>query len=245
MNVISSGVAWDIWLIFLVLGVVVPWRGRLRMRELLAKPEVGSGERIRLYLSTIAFQWVAVGVVAWRATAHGLRWRDLGIVPPNPTTIIAAVAGAGVFGTLQWFNLRRLRRAKAARVHPLRNLARAIMPQSRRELIVFFGLAVTAGVCEEFLYRGFAVAVFARLGLHASAVVAVSSALFGLAHLYQGRGGLVGTMILGIAFGTMRVTYGSLVPVVLWHTAVDVVAGLAGPRYLLPGNTPRQLVSYV
>src|SRR5258708_13693078 len=61
---------WDIWLIFFALGVILPWRGRMRMKKLLAVPHVSSTERLALYASTIAFQWVAVAVVAWRAWAH-------------------------------------------------------------------------------------------------------------------------------------------------------------------------------
>jgi hypothetical protein len=42
----------------------------------------------------------------------------------------------------------------------------------------------------------------------------------------------MGTALLGALFGTARIVYHSLVPVVLWHSAVDLVAGVAGPRYL-------------
>ena len=58
---------WDFWVIFTVLAVVLPWRGRARMKKLLAMPHVSSMERLVLYASTIAFQWVAVAVVGWRA----------------------------------------------------------------------------------------------------------------------------------------------------------------------------------
>jgi len=37
------------------------------MKKLLAMPHVSSMERLALYASTIAFQWFAVAVVAWRA----------------------------------------------------------------------------------------------------------------------------------------------------------------------------------
>ncbi len=75
---------WDIWLIFFLLGVIVPWRGRYRLRELLAKPFVGERERISLYASTIAFQWLAAGVAAWRAWAHGFSATRLGLSTQSP-----------------------------------------------------------------------------------------------------------------------------------------------------------------
>jgi membrane protease YdiL (CAAX protease family) len=68
--------------------------------------------------------------------------------------------------------------------------------------------------------------------------VVISSILFGLAHIYQGRGGTAATMLLGALFGLARIVYHSLIPVVLWHSAVDLVAGLAGPRYLIGSLAP-------
>jgi membrane protease YdiL (CAAX protease family) len=224
---------WDIWLIFMVLGVVVPWRGRVRLRAILAKPRVEPSERIALYVSTIAFQWVAAGVAAWRAWARGFTASQLGLVLNDRWQIVAAaLLGAGVLATLQWFNLRRMGRVKTKAPAALRVLAERILPQSLMESFPFFSLAVTAGLCEEFLYRGFALAAFTRAGLPTWTAVCVSSILFGLAHLYQGRGGLVRTVILGIFFGIARIAYDSLVPVIAWHIAVDVAAGVAGPRYL-------------
>jgi membrane protease YdiL (CAAX protease family) len=225
---------WDIWLIFFVLGVVVPWRGRYRLRELLAKPSVSSAERISLYASTMAFQWIAVAFVAWRAWAHGFGAAQLGLSTPRASTpIAAAIAGSGIVATLQWFNLRRIGRMPEKARERLQALAERILPQSPRERVPFFALAVTAGICEEFLYRGFAMAALAGAGLPSWSVVVISAVLFGAAHLYQGRGGLVGTILLGLIFGVARVAFDSLIPVMAWHTAVDIVAGVAAPRYLI------------
>jgi membrane protease YdiL (CAAX protease family) len=230
---------WDILLIFFVLGVIVPWRGRARMRHILAKPRVESAERLSLYASTIAFQWVAVAVAGWRAWAHGFTAVELGLAVSGWATIaILSVLGTGSIVALQWLNLRRMGRSRSPLRAPLKAIAERILPQTRRELIPFFALAVTAGVCEEFLYRGFAMAVFFRWGLPAWIAVLASSLLFGLAHLYQGRGGLAATTILGLLFGATRVAFASLVPVMFWHTGVDMVAGIAGPKYLT-SNTDR------
>ena len=226
---------WDFWLIFLALGVLLPWRGRVRMKKLLAMPHVSSTERLVLYASTIAFQWLAVAIVGWRVWAHGYTAAQLGLLfHDRITLLIVAFAGAAVIATLQWLNLRRVgRRVPLKSRGALQAIAERILPQSTIELLPYLALAITAGLCEEFLYRGFAMAVFARAGLPAWLVVLASSALFGLAHSYQGRGGMVMTFLVGLLLGWSRLAYASLVPPILWHTAVDVVAGTAGPRYLL------------
>ncbi len=225
---------WDILLIFFVLGVIVPWRGRAKLQHLLAKPRVEPAERISLYCSTIAFQWLATAVAAWRAWTHGFTARQLGLAMPERLTVtVIAVLGAAVIVTLQWLNLRRMGRSASPLRRPLQALAERILPQSTMELIPFFALSITAGLCEEFLYRGFAMAALSRTGLPVGVVILVSSVIFGLAHLYQGRAGLVSTMVLGILFGVSRAALGSLVPAILWHMGVDLVAGMAGPRYLI------------
>jgi membrane protease YdiL (CAAX protease family) len=225
---------WDIWLIFFLLGVIVPWRGRYRLRELLARPFVGERERISLYASTIAFQWLAAGVAAWRAWAHGFSAIQLGLSTRNLwMPIAAAVAGGGILAALQWLNLRRMGRMPEKTRARLQALAERILPRSVRERVPFFALAVTAGICEEFLYRGFVMAALTRSGLPLWTTVVISSLLFGIAHLYQGRSGLLGTTLLGLIFGIARVGFNSLTPVIAWHAAVDVVAGIAGSRYLI------------
>jgi membrane protease YdiL (CAAX protease family) len=235
---------WDILLIFFVLGVVVPWRGRKRLQQLLAKPRVESAERLSLYWSTIAFQWIAVLVVAWRAWAHELTTRQLGLVMPGRLRLVViTVCGAMVIVTLQWLNLRRMGRSTSPLRGPIQALAQRILPQATTELIPFLALAVTAGLCEEFLYRGFAMAVISRTGLPSGVVILLSSILFGLAHLYQGRAGFVSTMVLGFLFGISRAASGSLLPAVVWHAGVDVVAGIAGPRYLLANKSVTSDVS--
>ena len=226
---------WDIWLIFLVLGVVLPWRGRARMKKLLAMPRISTVERLSLYASTIAFQWLAVAVVAWRAWAHGFTASQFGLIVPDRSKIlIAAVVGTATIASLQWLNLRRMGRIPVEARGSLQAIAERILPQSTVELFPYLALAMTAGLCEEFLYRGFAMAVLLHVGLPAWAVVLLSSVLFGLAHSYQGRGGIVMTLLIGLILGTSRLAYGSLVPAIFWHSGVDVVAGTAGPRYLTP-----------
>ena len=232
---------WDFWLIFFALGVLLPWRGRARMKKLLAMPHVSVMERLVLYASTIAFQWLAVAIVGWRVWARGYTAQQLGLTFPNRTTLlIAGILGALVIGTLQWLNLRRVGRIPPESRGPLQAIAERILPQTSLDLPPYLALAITAGICEEFLYRGFAMAALAHAGLSAWLVILISSTLFGLAHSYQGRGGIVMTFIVGLVLGASRLAYNSLVPAVFWHSAIDTVAGTAGRRYLKRSATEPQ-----
>src|SRR5215467_2234787 len=226
---------WDFWLIFFVLGVLLPWRGRARMKKLLAVPHVSTMERLVLYASTIAIQWLLAAVAGWRVWARGYTSQQLGLVyHDRARLIIVGLVGAAIIATLQWLNLRRVSRIPVESRGPLQAIAERILPQSTVELPPYFALAITAGLCEEFVYRGFAMAALSHSGLNAWLVVLVSSVLFGLAHSYQGRGGMVMTFVVGLVLGASRLTYNSLVPAIFWHSAIDIVAGVAGIFYLRP-----------
>lgn len=226
---------WDFWLVFFVLSVLLPWRGRARMKKLLAMPHFGSTDRLVLYASTIAFQWLAAALVGWRVWVHGYTAQQLGLVFHGRTRLlIAGLVGGAVIGSLQWLNLRRVGRIPVKSRGRLQAVAERVLPQSAVELLPYLALAITAGLCEEFLYRGFAMAALSSAGLKAWLVVLVSSLLFGLAHSYQGSGGMIMTFVVGLVLGVSRIKYNSLVPAILWHSAVDVVAGVAGSRYLRP-----------
>jgi membrane protease YdiL (CAAX protease family) len=226
---------WDFWLIFFFLGIVVPWRGAVRLKKLLALPSVSTKEKLVLYGSTIAGQWVITGFVAWRALARGLSSSSLGLANyGGPSTILGSLALAAIAGALHWLNLRRVGKSPGKDPELMRSLACRIFPVNSVELLPYCALAVTAGVCEEFLYRGFAMGVLSRVGFPAWAVVILTAALFGLAHAYQGRSGILGTFVMGILFGVVRLAYDTLVPVMMMHAIVDLVAGIAGPHYFLP-----------
>jgi uncharacterized protein len=232
------GMPWDFWLIFLFLSVVIPWRGYTRLKKLLALPSVEIKEKLALYAVTIAFQWILVGVIVWRALVRGLTIQDLGLASQSWVGILATgLFGAILIGGLQWLNLRRIGKMDGETPELLRKLANRLLPVNLLEYLPYSALAITAGVCEEFVYRGFAIAVLSKAGLPLWLVVIVSSVLFGLAHAYQGRGGIVSTGIFGVLLALGRLGFGSLVPVMMWHAGLDLAAGIAAPRYLLKQTT--------
>jgi membrane protease YdiL (CAAX protease family) len=225
---------WDFWLIFLVLGILLPWRGHQRARALMALPEVTSRNRIKLYVATILFQWMLTVLVAWRALDRGLSWHDLGVESAWDFSLLTATAGGALLIAVgHWANVRRMAHSEHPNVVRLRALGARLFPRSAAEVALYAALALTAGLCEEFLFRGFVMAALFRAGLAAWAVVLLSSAMFGVAHLYQGKGGAAGTGILGTIFALVRLLYQNLLPPVVWHAVLDVVAGIAGTRYLV------------
>ena len=235
---------WDFLLILIVLGTVVPWRGAVRIKRIFAKPTLSGSERISLYASTIAMQWLLVAVVGWRAFARGLTAQDLGLtVPAFWRAALIAVAVTALLCLNQWASLRRIASLPYEQRGFVFQFTEKIMPRSGRESLVFSALACTAGLSEEFIYRGFLLAVFFRaffnsglptLSSSFSTIIAVllSSAVFAIGHLYQGWRGVVTTFVAGLLFAGIRIWSHSLFPPMTAHIAVDLMAGLYAPRLL-------------
>jgi membrane protease YdiL (CAAX protease family) len=224
-----SSLPWDFWLILLVLATAVPWRGAVRVRMLLARPQLSSAERISLYGSTIGFQWLAAGIIVWRAGARGLTPAALGLSSGRPALaiILGAVMAAGL-ASMQIVSLRQLSRLPLEKRGHLYQVAARLMPQTLTEALVFVALVGTVSLCEELMFRGFAFAAFKQLSGSTAFAVIGSSALFALGHLYQGRRGVANTFALGLLFAGARSWSASLLPPIMSHLAVDLVAGLVG-----------------
>jgi membrane protease YdiL (CAAX protease family) len=233
-------IPWDFVVILLLLAIAIPWRGVARMKSLLRKPELTTADRLSLYGSTILFQWLIVAVVVWRCVARGVEVQELGITTDDPWRLAwSSIALTGVFCASQLIGLRNITRLPPEQRGPSFAITEKIMPRNSVETLVFAALACTAGISEEFLYRGFVFVAFVRMivnyGAPFATAAVLSSAMFALAHLYQGRRGVITTFVVGIVFAFIRIWTGSLVPVVLAHIAIDVIAGLSVSRFLRKG----------
>jgi membrane protease YdiL (CAAX protease family) len=224
-------IPWDFFLILIVLGTLVAWRGAVRVKHLLGQPAPGAAERLSLYGSTIVYQWFIVAVVAWRAFSRKLGLAEVGLTVSDPgRTAWIAVVLTALLCANQWASLRRMTRVPDSQRGLLFRISERIMPRTSAETIAFAALACTAGLSEEFLYRGFVFTVFAHMfagsAVSIMAAAVLSSAWFAIAHLYQGRRGLITTFIVGILFSVVRIWSGSLIPSMAAHAGMDLIAGI-------------------
>ena len=238
-----STIPWDFILILIVLGVLVPWRGAVRVKRLLAQDALTTSQRLSLYASTIAFQWLLVAVIFWRSLSRHLSPNELGLaVAGVGQTLAVALVVTALLCVNQWAGVRKIARLLPGQRGFLFQFTQKIMPQTSTESFAFFALACTAGLSEEFVYRGFVLAVFSRAFADAAFpaffAAVVTSAWFAMAHLYQGRRGIITTFVVGLLFCAVRIWSGNIVPAIAGHIGVDLVAGLYGPRVLRGRHGP-------
>jgi len=231
---LPSTLPWDFILILIVLAIVVPWRGAVRIRALMRRESLTSVDRIALYASTIAFQWLATAIILWRATARGYRLSDLGLALPSPwLTVIVGVALSALITVNQAASIRRLASLPSQKQGFMRALTIKLMPQNAPERLAFFALVTTVALCEETIYRGFIQRLFLNVSNGSIAIAILGAAVFfALAHLYQGRRGLIVTFFAGAIFSAVRAWTGSLIPTMVAHFVADLSVGLLAPKLL-------------
>ncbi|MFC9054585.1 CPBP family intramembrane glutamic endopeptidase [Streptomyces violaceoruber] len=84
--------------------------------------------------------------------------------------------------------------------------------------------AVQNSVLEEVIVVGYLLRRLDQLGWGAGASLAASSVLRGSYHLYQGIGGFVGNMVMGVVFVHLYRRWGRVGPLVVAHSLLDIGA---------------------
>lgn len=195
-----------------------------RLRRAAAAGVVGARERG--YVLTMLTSWglTACVLALWLAFGRPFGYLRLGIGNPLRAGIGLALAGAYV--VIAWIQRRAVLRQPDAAEIVRRQLgpADALMPHTPRENRLFRMLAITAGICEEVLYRGF-VMWYLAISITIIPAALVSSILFGFAHIYIGIPHVIRTVIVGAVFAVVVLSTGSLWPAVVLHAAIDLFSG--------------------
>lgn len=215
-----------LYLLLLVVGL--PLYSAWSWRRWLARLAAGHRpRRLRLYLGSMAQLWLVFGILA------GCWWwlgRDadvLGFSAPGGTGFwLGAVLVALATGAFlqSW---RGMARADAEQRRGYRRQLAELghmMPRDGREYAAFVALSVTAGVVEETIFRGWLL-WYLQAWMPLTAAVLVSSAAFGLAHLYQGPAGILKTGVVGLLMALLYILSGSLWLPIVAHAMVDVLQG--------------------
>lgn len=97
-------------------------------------------------------------------------------------------------------------------------------PATRRERHWWVLVCITAGFCEETLFRGFMLHYLhaSPWTLNLTGALVISSLIFGLGHLYGGVGGVVGSAVAGFLFGLLFMISGNLLLPIILHALIDL-----------------------
>ena len=229
MTHLSAAVA---LLLVLFLLIVMPLWGWLEMRRL--KREKTGIALARTYVTTIVVMWL-IALLCARLAPPSVLWRSpIGLAHEMR---LDTAPSAVIVGTLMVLLVALMMPVIVASFRPgsldsqLAQI-RFMLPETIAHRWLFALLCITAGVCEEWIYRGFLLHLFVTElpGANGWLIVLAAAVMFGVAHTYQGRSGGVLTGLLGFVFALLYISSGSLLLSIIMHALLDLRLLLVLPR---------------
>jgi uncharacterized protein len=199
--------------------------------------------RVReMAVDIIGVQWAltAALLLLFRYEARPLS--SIALSPVVGWRWIVAIVPNAALAYITWRNgvvLRRSAKARAsvrARIEGAGELS-LLLPRTTGQVVLFIAVSITAGICEELLFRGFVWHALAAWMGPWLAVIPTSLA-FGLGHAYQGRTGVLKTGIVGVVMTAMVVLTGSLIPAMVLHALIDLQGMVAWTGARQEPSTP-------
>jgi len=214
-------------LVALFLGVAVS--GALFQRH--ARSEPGMLQQhpqvVPLYLSLMAMEW-GLFVWVWRGGLRrtgtklseliGGRWASVKDVLVDGGLALG-LWGGWTLVEMAWN--RWLGPGHAASIQTL-------LPQRALEILLWIGVSISAGFCEELVFRGYFQKQFETLTHSRWIALFLQAVLFGVAHGYQGIEACVKIACFGALYGLLAVRRGSLRPGMMAHAGSDILSGIFG-----------------
>jgi len=187
----------------------------------------------RFWVVTIALHWASVGVIALVLSRAGYGLDAVGLTLPSGPLLWGTV----VFGVISVATY-------VLTVFPtdpvsvddldLEPHQTGQLPGSTHERALYLFSTVTAGFCEELVYRGFAIAALLGLGLPLWAAVLGATVSFvgvhGLANLNPAYAAYFG--VFGLVFAGGYLLAGTLLPVMVLHGGYNALAVAVSTRRL-------------
>ncbi|MEJ2538523.1 MAG: CPBP family intramembrane metalloprotease [Gemmatimonadota bacterium] len=206
--------------------------------------DAGPDPRARLFRDTIVSLWAAalLTVFGWLQAGGDLRSLGFVLLPGWGSWAAWAVAVLGsAFLVQQW---RMVGRSESARDRYAIQVDQAtgfdwVRPTTAREYRLFKAMALTAGITEEVVFRGFLIGALS-LWIHPWLAAGLALVIFVGAHVYQGITGMVRILPVSVVLTVLFMVSGSVLPGILLHATVDLAAGaimwaLRDRRGLSPG----------
>jgi len=195
--------------------------------------------------------WSGWMAVLWTLTGAGIAlwwfedrpWADLRFGLPYGWRFALAIVVVTALAAMQAGSIRKIARLpedRRVRFGSRQDELAPMLPHTRREFGGFVALSLTAGFCEEFIFRGYLIWAFqASLGLWGAATF--SSVVFGLAHVYQGARGVLASGVVGALLAALVLLTRSLWPAIVAHALLDIGHGwIAWLVLRRTGNRPVQ-----
>lgn len=186
------------------------------------------------YSLTIAYEWTLAGLAIWGIHMRKVPLRQLlGEYRPGVRAwlndFVVALAYWAVAILVLAIIGNVLVKLSGSHINPekIGDVTQKLTPVTGVEIILFLVLSISAGICEELVFRGYLQQQFARLGRHVWVGVVLSALVFGGAHGYEGVAGVLLICVYGAMFGVLALMRRGLRAGMIAHAWHDSISGLA------------------
>ena len=191
--------------------------------------------RVFGYLITMGVEWLIVAFIALGARWGGASLRVLsGSFAPTWRSVLRDLGIALAYLLVAQIVLGITTATLSHFIHSNPNkILENMIPHTGLELAVYLLLALTAGICEEMIFRGYLQRQFSAWTGSATAAIVLQGVIFGAAHAYQGPSMIIVIAVFGCMFGLLTWWRKSLRPGMMAHFIQDAVGGLALAKFAL------------
>ena len=198
---------------------------------------VPSSARLREFRITIIKLWLLAAIAAFIWLHAGRRWEAIGMRPVMGWRLWGSAVLALALIALNAYQIVTITKSEKAR-RAARNSEsiksmEEILPRNDNELRWFLLMSMTAGFCEELIFRGYLIHVLAPLVTWWGAA-ALALIPFGILHGYQGKSGIIKTTIVGAFLTLVVAATHSLIPAMVLHALIDIGGGMVTFAILKP-----------
>ncbi len=102
------------------------------------------------------------------------------------------------------------------------------LPQRALEILLWIGVSISAGFCEELVFRGYFQKQFESFTHSRWLALFLQAVLFGIGHGYQGSEACVKIACFGGLYGLLAIWRKSLRPGMMAHAWSDILSGIFG-----------------
>lgn len=228
---------WSDHLFFIIVGIIIPLRTVLGTQPQLARLRFNTRMKIQLYWGNNIWLWMLTGAAAGVWWFNDRPWDLIGLTPEwvSPSGISAIVLlvfmALYVIETVSEVNGQEQREITTE--HMRSQLG--FLPQTAYEYFHFIFLALTAGICEEFIFRGYFIRYFQCLlpgDYTYTLAILLPALIFGFVHFYQGWQAVVKIGAMAIMFGYIFLQTESLWLLMIVHAVIDLIGGLIAWRLM-------------
>lgn len=178
---------------------------------------------VPLYVSVIALEWGLVLAVRAGVRSRGIalwdlvggRWKSWKQLAGDVAVCIPFLL---IWEGSAWLMNRLLGPNNAKSIDTM-------LPRSAIEVLLWIAVSISAGICEEFVFRGYFQRQFTAYTNNIAAGVVLQGIVFGAGHAYQGLKQVVIIAVLGMLYGWFAAWRRNLRANMVAHAWTDIWSG--------------------